>query len=375
MAAVLGAAAPLALSVSAYAQDKQAPDLTSYSTSKRIWLSAADANLQSKGWQKVHSQAPSYVELKRKSGEMLKKGDLWAILNPRKLELQRKNLELSEIEHKRELSRIERDAIDMEIKDEKTLDDLNSQRQELKTLLKNPRLTSKKMRANVTKSIARLDRQITQVEERLKPEDIAEGIKLRKEQLQLKIKRARLDFEKAERSSFLRAPFDSKLELGVEPEEGKKRVWVDMNQHIASFSDLSAYDIKTQPNNNLVTQCPPEQLYVIYNAGPNLGPIEANFEEIDRIESGKRTTKIYVFRIAKKYNEKAKQAVGDGLMVHIYRNLTKPCYMVPKKDLLRIAPEILEKRGWNGLVAHLWPGAKVVQTAPNVLAIAPPNEK
>ena len=208
--------------------------------------------------------------------------------------------------------------------------------------------------------------------------EFLEGIKLIEEDYSLQAAQRKKALEAFEKISMLVAKEGGKLQLsdGIkrqleEAKDSGKPIWVDGNELIGSVSNDASYEITVAANGPLLAGIPNDELLVFFQDPQTGQMIEGKYVRTDERDNGRQIQRDFIFKASDTGLEAARRASGATNTVHVYRKFDRPYRIIMKKDLVFENPEELEKSGWVGMVQKLWPGSRVIQVAPQTIAIDP----
>lgn len=360
--------------------EKQAPELSDFPKTNRIWLGLEEGSIRPRNYDSIKTDIARFIVVHAKDGQILKKDEHWMTVDPEELELERKALSVEEEKFKIKL-RDERWNSDELIEKQKlALDGLKSKKEELVSFLEQGEDIGG-LRERISTGLLDIDKKIQRIQSQIDPENVKKEFELFESEGLLDLKRKRKRFELLERRSIVKAAFEGKLELSesVKQEIGKPRdkdkpTWISNNTTIATLVDEKHYEVVVKLTNSYSREAKPENLMVLLQDSQTGKLIEGTFDRIEEIETGAGIKHNSIFKLSNLPVEVAKHSSGESHFVHIYRKYPKAHSLVQKKDIAFIAPSILKKHGWSGLVKHLWPKSTVLQVGPQTILIKNGNE-
>jgi len=353
------------------------PDLAKYPKAPRIWLGIEEALVRPKAYSQGRTMAAGNVRLMATDGQALKKGELWAVLDPQGLELERRSLEVEEYKFTQKIREDKRNQRDKTVKIQLDVNDIQEKKSKLQLALESEE-TPVEIKRRIREGVKKADEEIAALQEFLSADQQAKELQMEEEEARVALEKKKKDFEASKKRSELIALSDGVLKLSSQAKDALTEkpdglIWLDGNIHIGSISEENAVEIVVSAKSPLVNQINKDDLLVLMEEGRSGRLISAEFEKVDELDTGSDVQQNYVFKVASDSMEGARNVSGQRNLVHVYRKLPQPCHIVLKKDIAFIDPAALERAGWEGLAIKLWPGCKVVQVASQTLAIQAPN--
>lgn len=328
----------------------------------------------------VRSTTEGFIALYAKDGQKLRKGVLWATLDPEQIEIERKSLVLEEEKLRRQIKKNRDDAREAQITLSLDRHEARNKRAVLLEAANNPEVPAA-LRSRATEALEKMDERLAMLDEKLDPAKVERDIQLDADEGELQIIRKRKQFEALEKRSKLVAEFAGELRLSdalgkmvaaaASPDE---LLWVKANEHLATIVDDEHYEISVKATGPVLSQIPRDEVMVLLQEGQTGKLIAGEYSRTDEIDSGAEIVQSYVFNIRENSVKDARHSVGQRNLVHVYRSFPQKLRLVQKKDIAFLAPEVLASGGWNGLVRYLWPGSEVVQVGPQAIAVKPKDE-
>jgi|GEM_PF-2240888 len=357
----------------------QAPELSSFPKVTKLWITAVEGSLRPAGWVRINSGASGEVEFLLPHNSEVAKGTLWAIQSPERLENERRGLILEREGLEAKLNDARWEAAERNETLEMSLAELENQRSDLVATLKEA--DSVAMTKNLQEALDFTDGKIARLKGRLDPARLDQQVAQSQEQLRLALARREMEFEQLERNSRLTAAFSGKLRYLLpqvqQPDPAAKpgeplRAWVEANQTMATLSDDSSFEVVIPGQDPIFQGSPLEQLSVHLEQGAETGVVRALYARQEDVDAGERAQNVMIFKVIPEDVELARKVPGENQIIYVYRSFPEPVHVVRKEALINLAPQILADGGWPGLIAHLWPGAKVLQVGLQTIAIASP---
>ncbi|WP_346188550.1 hypothetical protein [Rubritalea halochordaticola] len=346
--------------------------LSSYPSSSRIWIGAEDGQIQAAN--EEHFRAPNavYVTIHKANGSRLSKDEHWATIGADELELERRSLEIERKKTETALRELKQEQQDLIDGTTIRIEELEAKKFELSMSLNESEL-SKKLSQRINEAIASLDQKIAHLKEKIDPERLEQDTQTKTEELNLTLERKEKEFAKRKKKSTLKAPFDGTLiltgEQVIAAAEKKEPVWLEPAVLFASLSDKSYYEIFFSTKNPIFTTGNLENFSAMIETGSNGKIIKAKYHETRKIDGGSSIKDVVVFRINKEDSASASLSAQQSRVALIFKNFPESYKVVQKKNIALLAPDILESKGWAGLVKHLWPEARIVEIGAQTIAL------
>ncbi len=361
------------------AQSDGVKPLGAFPEADRLWMGMEEGVVRPAAYEQVRAESDGHIALTAEDGQVLKKGELWAILDPEQLELERESLELETSRQEQQLSKGRADLEESRLRSSLSLHEARGKRDDLLEVSRDDGIPAE-LRKRAGEAAAKMQQQVDLTEEKLSPATMEREIHLLEEDARLQIARKKKQFLALERRSKLIAGFDGLLRFGdafketlAATPEGELP-WVKGGVLVGTIMDEDRYEIIVSASGPLVAEIPREELLVFLQDPQTGGLIAGDYARTEEFDSGKEITRNYIFTVREDGTKGARQSLGTRCLVHVYRKFDRPYRLVYKKDIAFSAPEILEKAGWDGLVRTLWPGSQVIQVGPQTIAVEPKNE-
>lgn len=296
----------------------------------------------------------------------LKAGDHWGTIDEEKVELDRRSIEIEKWRLKNDLKELEgkqkqrKESIEIEIAT------LLSEKALITKGLNSDELPSK-LALRVKEAIKLLDESVIELRESIAEEVLLEEYQNEKDALEIKLQRRERELEKSERNALLKAPFDGILELNNDVDENA--YWVDSGEVIATISDDSVYEVHFDSKNSVFQRSNLSKLRITMNMGSSGQLIIAHYKETKKIDINGTFRNTHIFGVDDESIDLASQIVDQTRVCNIHEKLPPNCHLVKKHDIALVAPDILNAKGWNGLVKYLWPDAEVISIGPRAISI------
>jgi len=351
--------------------------LTEYREASRMWMGAEEGYIRPASYEQFRRESAGNLLVLAKDGQMLKKGEHWATLDPEQLELERRSAALEEARAVRRQQDTIQDAKEQHLRRVRELNEAEAQLTNMRGILRDGDLDAL-FKKRVTEAMAEQEQKIAMLRQQTTAEALQQELDLIREDFSLQEAQRARQLQSLEKFSMLTAKAPGKLSLSAtvkqelaDATDPGQPVWIRAGELIGSIANEDQYEITVSATGPLLTGIPTEQLLVFFQ-DPQTGQlIEGLYLRTDERDNGKQILRDFVFKASDKSIESARRASGTTNTVHVYRKFEKPYRIVMKKDLVFSDPDTLEKVGWVGLVQKLWPGCQVIQIAPQSIAVDP----
>lgn len=347
--------------------------ITSYPTVDKIWLSLEDGHILAAD-QKIYV-APSecFITLLKPNGSKLKKGDLFAVIDQDLLDLEKRSLDLEQEKFDKKIKDIKSEQTATIRKQNEAIQALETKKLEL-TLSTNAHTLSKKLQDRIQVAVKEIDTQISEIKATIDPKTLEQELKMAEEELKINLDQKLRANDQLRRRSRLKAGFPGTLNLLIDKpnDEGNlnRPIWVELNKPFASIINDKQYEIRVSNRNPIFNNFPKERFIALIDDGGSRKLVQAAFEETRKVEINGVLRDQQIFKFPEESVEYAEQNIGETRTIFIYLKLKEEAYLVNKNDIALLAPEVLDKSGWRGLVKHLYPGHKVLHIGPKTLAVS-----
>lgn len=324
----------------------------------------------------VRADADGYVAVLAADGQMLRKGDPWATLDPEQLDIERRAFAVDQSKQQQLLEKGRDDSRDARLRMSLELHEAEGKRENLMGVVHDADIPAA-LQQRAGEAAAKLDERISALRERLDPAVHERDLRLLDEDNALQIARKQKQLLVLEKRSCLLAGFAGQLRLGdplkekLAATEAGKPVWMKAGDLLATIVDDRHYEISVSAAGPLLAEIPRDQLLVFIQDAQTGRLIAGEYTRTDETDNGREISRSFIFTIRQDGVENARQALGTRNLVHVYRKFPRPYRLVYKKDIAFAAPEVLEAAGWDGLVRHLWPASTVIQVGPQTIAVEP----
>ena len=351
------------------------PSLDSFPQKQEIWLAIVKGKLEAKNSVDLFNTGDTHIDILKEPGSRAEKGELLAILDQQQLDLSERSLKLA----KKQFELAVEEAV------EKIDSYVNNLSTELSKLEQNKHLISQslrsssdsKLQAKLKKIQGVINKKITTLEKKISASSIENKRLIAIEELKLNLEKKEKEFSLAKRRAEITAPFDGVFSLYLNEADYEKdgeSYWVPSGTKYAKIENNSEFYMTVSNRSPIFSSHSSDSLSAKIIVGSNRQVIDADFKT-------KRDTALpppnnyeLLFLVAEEDVELAKHNNGAIRAIHIYQNFAEPVYIVRKQSLLSIAPAVLKRAGWRGLIAHLYPHQKLVGIGPQSLAISVKNE-
>ena len=338
----------------------------------KIWIGSEKGKIEASAYKEIYTQGNSDFSILVINQQWVKKGERWATISPKLIELERKSLEINRRKTNFELSELKDKNLENNIHLKTKLHEILHNKQKLENFVEQNQLDSKIL-IKVESSIKELTNQEERIREKLKPENQTTSTDLKRDELTLELEKKEHSYEDLVEISNLRAPFTGRITLHLDSEQIDENmkgnpIRLENNTLLASFIDDKNYNVVLLPLAQNIYTATPEKTSLLINSTESGRLIRAEFSSAQNIKNSNSAQK-WIYEIHPDDKEFAMNSTGRTYLIHLFRKLDKPCHVLLKKDILESAPELLKKRGWEGLVTHVWPEAKIAFIGPQAIAI------
>ncbi len=344
------------------------PPISSYTLSDKVWIGTEV--FQITYLNQTHFIQPTALKMTLlvADGEWVSQDTPLATSNSEKLHLEKRSYLL-------EKSQLSIDLKELKKEQRKFIQSIRAEIATLKEELKkiqilhdNPSLPENLKQKSLSVKQELLE-SIQELEEELKPEQLALTLDNQKEELEIRFLKAEQSYRELEDNSTILAPFEGRLEYLIKDMELNQPVRIDSGEEYISLTNDEEVQFVCSPSSEYLKLAQPLQVTIEIDMLDK--KISAHFHNQLITTKSNRRLKQLAFRTEEKREDLIKH-INTSRMGQVYYNFEKPCYLVPKKNILSLYPEILEKEGWRGLAKKLWPEQELVYIAPKHLAIGKP---
>ncbi len=346
----------------------------------RIWMGLEEGSIRPAAYEQVRATLEGYLSLRAEDGDLIEKDGLWAVIDPENLEIERESLALEEDKLKRQLEKSAEDSREAELRLALDIHEAEGKRQTLVDASGDPEIPAD-LRKRAADAILKIDERLGLLRDKADPETLKSDLALEETEGRLLISRKRKQLLSLEKRSRLVAGFDGELRLSdslnkavADREEPDSLLWVTANEHLATLVDDNKYEIVVAASGPVLSQIPSEEILVFLQEPKTGALIAGDYDRTDEIDTGGEITRNYVFTIRENSLGDARHSSGQRGLVHVYRKFDSPVRLVHKKDIAFAASDILATSGWGGVVNSLWPGSRIVQVAPQTIAVMPKDD-
>ncbi|MBK1789758.1 hypothetical protein [Persicirhabdus sediminis] len=357
------------------------PKLSQYTISNKIWITSSEAILKPKSFREYSLYGE--ITILCKDGAELQKGEVWAIVDKKRLELEQESLELARAELETLNTESKWEVIDSRKQLAEGLSELLVKKQELEVILKDSRLTSAELKASIQEAVNQIDKQIDIFNTKINPQNLERKRNQKLAEARISFQKRELEFEKLKRTNNIKAPFDGRIKFNssqiaekwdqASSEQKEIEIWLESNETIAEIVDDSNFSIHLISDLPILGASDLTDFISTLNQGAPEGMIRGKFSHTETDVNANRRQQIHIFNVIEADIKKAKDAVNGEFLANVHRNLRQNCYIVRKQDIISLAPDVLDQQGWQGLVKHLWPESTLVQNGAQLLAVSRPD--
>lgn len=347
---------------------------------ERIWMGLEEGTIRPSAYKQERALMDGYLSLIAKDGQLLKKGDTWAILDPEELDMERRSLTLEEEKLERKVQKDAEDADEAHLRLSLEIHEAEGKRQTLQDSLEDPSLPAE-LGGRIRDAIRKMDERLELLRKKADPETLKKDMELGKAEGELLLARKRKQFLAMEKRAHLLAGFDGELRLSdslkesvADRKEPGDMIWVAANELLATLVDDEEFEIVVRATGPVLSQVKREDLLVFLQEPTTGSLIAGDYSRTDEIDNGSEIIQQYIFTIRENSVGDARHSSGQRGLVHVYRKFGTPVRLVQKKAIAFAETDALSSAGWNGVVTSLWPGSTVVQVGPQTIAVRPKDD-
>lgn len=375
-----GLAFSLCVSLGTLAVATAVEPLESYPEVSRIWMGLEEGAIRPAAYQQVRSLMDGYLSLKAQDGKLLKKNELWAVIDPEQIELERESLYLEEQKQKQKMEKVDADLLEFQLSLALEMHEADGKRQTLVDASQDPSIPAD-LRKRADEAISKMDERINLLRKKADPEALQRNVELEEIEGRLNIARKRKQLLALEKRSHLRAEFDGELRLSdslkkavADRTDNDALLWVSGSEHLATIVDDSKFEIVVKASTPVLSQISRDDLLVFLQEPKTGALIAGDYARTDETDTGSEIVQNYIFTISENSVTDARHSSGQRGLVHVYRKFDSPVRLLHKKDLAFAASDVLSANGWDGLVRSQWPDSRVIQIAPQTIAVMPKDD-
>jgi len=356
-----------------------APSISSYPLKTTLWLSISKSHVAPAQTLPLTSNFEGYLQINLPNQSYLKKDQIWAIRDPKRLELSESSIALEESKLHQTIKTTQLDHLDSISAQEDKLAHLIIEQKKITVALNTPELINhQKIKAALKTSLKKMGEQISRDQQRLT--DLQNETTLQNE-----ISRLKLDFQKKQnthqqlkQSSELKAPFDGTLNLQIPPPTPETKypttTWVNAGEAIGTLSNTDRFEISIQAPSPTLSQVSQHTLFLKINEHrPDL-TIQANYLRSKSTDQPLTQTPTLIFQVIAKDTLKAQEQSNTQPLAHIYTKLPKNCHIIPKSALLTHLNQQENQSSWQNVIQDLWPRSQLIAIGKTSLAVQPPSQ-
>ncbi len=352
-------------------------DLRRYPIADEIVIGTLNAEVRPARHLRLKAPATGQLHLKLPpSRRIIAKGEVWAELDPARLNLERRAVALAQASLKAK----EEPALRLEQARNRAdlterLDEIERQAAMLNQLIQEPELGelylaeqdtpggTEKIRA----MLVQLDRQARLLREVLTFVGTPRQEELELQALHLKLEQQQIELERRERDSRLTMPFDGEITLVPPLPPAGEPLYIESGMDLARLQDFSRVDARTVIRRTEWRLLDPSRVKLRVAAGSSM--LRADFARSLSEEVFGRDELVYYFTFSPEQTRTARALVGGQISAQLLFVLPESARLVPKLDLALADPELVRTAGWDAAVAQLIPGARILLHGDTHLAI------
>jgi hypothetical protein len=343
----------------------------------RIWIAMEEGSIRPADFQQIRSESDAPLLVLKPHGSQLKRGDVWAVVDPDLIELERRSLEVDRKKVDRQSEKIREDTEDARRRMLLESREIEGKIDALTQAIAGPDFPET-MRESTQQAIREMTERVEILKKRTSAEAVEDAVRDETEELTIQLERKHRQFEQLERRARLTALSDGELRIGdslqrklAERKSDTDTVIVDPSESLATIVNESRLEIIVQASGAAVAEVPSPELAVYMQDGRTGRLIRGNHLRTEENEVGTEIVRTQYFQVVDQDIALAKQAVGNRNLLHVYRMFPTPKKLVQKDEITFAAPDVLEQSGWAGLCRHLWPEARIAHIGPQTIALEP----
>lgn len=337
--------------------------LAGYPESARLWLGSFGAEVEVDPATDLLPSRPGEVRWLAESGAAVEDGQPVALMGGRQIEQSAAQLAIDESQvgvRKRNVEWSHRDKL---AGIERQVDEFRSRLAKLEMTPQERELIGDALMRRLAGERLQIERQITELEEKMDPLHHEEELRLELAQIDQDIGRARLDHEELLRSMEILAEHDGVVEIDF---NGYARA----NQVIGRIRRTGHALVTLQVLDPEIRAEPPETL-VVTVTGPDGVTHEGGFLRVERGLGGRLAPASYLFDLTADGDGELSPDLSGERMATLYKVLPQPARIVTKSPLLFGHAEAINRLGWAGFLKTVWPEARILHIGPQSIAVVP----
>lgn len=346
------------------------PPLEELPQNSELWISLVQGVILPTNHKTYTSQSSVKVEFIAQSGQSLKKGDIWAILDPKQLEISTKSLELAELDYKLQLKSLRKAEAEFLEQQNALIAETSYKLAETRYILKQNRSADSHQKLQ---DIAKeLQKKIESLKQEIAPESLEENFYLKSSELELKLTKAQLDHEQLKKRLQLKAPFHGQLTIYIDFIENfsDSKGEIIPSEIYASITDDKEYMVQVSTQNSNFNQPKLDDIVLSLDLPDSPQPLKAIHKRAVKLRKSTYLGYEHLFQFTNAQDsELAKQYANQNRAIHVYKKLPFPCRIITKSSIALVEPDILKTQGWHGLISHLYPGSVIEAIGANAIAI------
>ena len=354
-------------------------ELTSYPEVERLWLGLAEAVIEPRALETVQAQLEGYYLFQARDGDWLEKGQLWLKIEPNKLELEKRELELGEQKSKEAERLAELEESEELVRLEEQLEEVVENRRlliEAATIQEESDLLPQNLEDRVRIGLDKLDREAQRIRNLMSSETRQATKDLTEKEQALQLERQRLALIATEKRSLIKANFAGMLSLSTEVKQRlldagdtSGLVWLPPGTGIGLIADRTSYVVRVPSEGTLLDTIPENNVKVMIASREDGVLVMADLIEVSQEQKGAQAVEVYEFEISKEDAKKLSVSSQKKTIANIFRTFEKPCRVIPKRDIAFEDSTTLQSGGWKTLVEKLYPEAELIAVGPQHLAV------
>ncbi len=344
----------------------EVPDLESFEQNSSVWVGTEAFAINYKEHKEFHTAQRVQLIFTAKNNSWVEEGTAIAILNHKKLELEERSIRLEEEKAVLTKTNLNIQLNEASLSTRKQIDEFEQQIQLLTRTNQESELPQR-LRIKAKELLETLVSQKEILQNNLDQDLLGTKLRLDLEELELSLLNKKQNYEILLYNSTIRAPFDGVIEYNEEIYEEDTSLWIMENTLYATIYNNKEVQLSCVPVSERIQSISPSNLQVEFDLDGVT--YQSQYVRSERTQDARRTRTSWIFHPTSQSTEMA-ELTGTTRLSHLYHHFKEQHYIVPKEQIALLLPDALEKGGWKGLVAELWPQAKLTYIAPKSLVIS-----
>jgi hypothetical protein len=365
------------MTAAASGEGKEPLELADLRQGKLLFMSAINVQILPAEAEVVYGQAVGTFRLMRPSGAKLQEDELWGVLNPESLRLERRQLETTSRQLPEQIAMVKLTHEENIAKARLALNEAKTELAEFRALAGSKEFVGgDEMKDLVEQATEELKASVERAESKLELIEKGVGQEAEVEKLELAHEREQKALEDLVYESEFRAPFAGELqlmgELNKQSQAGVPReVRISSGEPLAIIKNEEAYRVLVEPLQLDFEGVSRSRLLMIIDSEKGKGEIRARFASLETDPRDPTSVANWVFSVADEDVEDVKsRSTGSRALASIFLELEQEAYLVSKAVLLRRLPAAgSQPRSWRRALAQLLPNCELVAEGKGALAV------